>query len=61
MRPVGSGKKAGDIMSWQKQMLLFIFRITPWNREEVRILFFYFHSEPRTGNKKVKKKKPRKP
>lgn len=53
-RPVGSGEKAGDIMSWQKQTLLFIFGITPlepWRGEEFA---FYFHSEPRTGNKKVK-------
>lgn len=53
-RPVGSGEKAGDTMFWQKQMLLFIFGITPlepWRGEEFAS---YFHSEPRTGNRKVK-------
>lgn len=49
IHPVGFGKKTGDITSWFKQMPPFIFGIISWMWGDE-----FFHTERRTGNKKVK-------
>lgn len=49
VHPVGFGKKAGDIVSWFKQMPIFIFGILSWMWGDK-----FLHAELRTGNTYIK-------